>query len=313
VSGCVEFPEETEETSTEKAPQAENKVVPSTGNVVQSKSDVSTTTKEAEPKKEEIKATPYLMNTDVKVDYLTYKVTNAETFTEMGTFIYNKKTEGKFVKVYLRITNNAKETKEILTPRFKIEDSQERKYDRLSDDMLYIADHLEFGKQLQPGLAVSGAIVFEMPKDAENLKLVISGDWLSTTEIKVQLSDIQNTGKDTTQKQEQDKMWDEAMEESEAKMEELMNKCNAPFKCSSDCATSSDVGRKDCPSGQLCCMVEQSEVDEKMDKLMEEAEQQTQELLNQCNSPFTCTSSCPDYMDVGQKNCPSGQLCCMQT
>ena len=197
--------------------------------------------------------------------------------------------------------------------KLKIEENQERKYDRLSDDMLYIADHLEFGKQLQPGLAVSGAIVFEMPKNSENLKLIITGDWLSNTEIKVQLSNIQNIGKDATQKVEQDKMWDNAMEEGKAKTEELMSKCNAPFKCSSDCAASADVGKKDCQSGQLCCMTEHSEVYAQMDKLKKKAEKQTQELLSQCNSPFTCTSSCPAYMDVGQKNCPSGQLCCMQT
>lgn len=215
--------------------------------------------KEAQPstqtqKTETPKETIYLMNQDIDVDYITYKVTKAETFTEMGTSMFNKETEGKFVKVYLRLTNNAQETKQIFTPRFKIQDSKERKYDRLSDDMMYISDYLEFGKQLQPGLGTSVAIVFELPKDSEDLKLIISGDWVSTAEVKIKLSNIQDIGADTTQKDEQDKMMDEAMAESEKQMEELMNKCSAPFKCSSSCSEYMDVGQKDCPSGQVCCM-----------------------------------------------------------
>ena len=300
VGSCVEFPEK-------QVSQTEDRTTSSVNTVIETKSP----SREAEPKKIVLKAS-YQVNNDVEVDYLTYRVTKVETFTEMGSSIYNKKTEGKFVKVHLKITNNAKETKDILSPRFKIEDSQGRMYDRLSDDMLYIADYLKFGEQLQPGLAVSGAVVFEMPKDAEHLRLQIRGDWLSASEIKVELSNIQNVGKDVTQKQEQDKVWDEVMEESQVKTEELMSKCNDPFKCSSDCATASDVGRKDCPSGQLCCLVEQSKVDENMDKLMAESEQRTQEIFNKCNSPFRCNSACPEYMDVGQKDCPSGEVCCMQ-
>src|SRR3989338_1970266 len=62
---------------------------------------------------------------NVEVDYLNYKVTKAETFTEMGTSVFGKETTGKFVKVYLDIKNNAKETKQIFTPRFKLVDSQD--------------------------------------------------------------------------------------------------------------------------------------------------------------------------------------------
>lgn len=101
------------------------------------------------------KETIYSMNQDIEVDYITYKITKAETFTEMGTSMFKKDTEGKFIKVYLKLTNNAQETKDIFSPRFKIEDSKGRKYDRLSDDMMYIVDYLEFGKQLQPGLTTS--------------------------------------------------------------------------------------------------------------------------------------------------------------
>ncbi len=187
--------------------------------------------------------TIYGMNENIEVDYLTYKITKAETFSEMGTSIINKETSGKFVKVYLEIMNNAKETKEIFSPRFKIEDNQGRVYERLSDDMMHISDYLEFGIQLQPGLATSGAIVFELPKDSKNLELIISGDWLSSNEVRVGLDNIEDIGKDTTQQEEVDNM-----------IEDVMSQCNAPFKCSSSCSEYMDVGQKDCPSGQVCCM-----------------------------------------------------------
>jgi hypothetical protein len=199
-------------------------------------------------------STLYQINQNINVDYLTYKVTKAETFTEMGVSMIKKETTGKFIKVYLEILNNAKETQQIFTPRFKVIDNQGRVYDRLSDDMMYITDYLEFGKQLQPGLKTSGAIVFEMPKDSTNLKLEISGDWLSVTKVVVDLSNVRNIGRDTTLQAKQDEMWDDAMEESQSQMEEIMNKCNSPFSCSSSCPEYMDVGQKDCPSGKLCCM-----------------------------------------------------------
>ena len=49
-----------------------------------------------------------------------YKITKVETFTEMGISMFEKETDGKFIKVYMDLTNNAKETKEIFTTRFKI-------------------------------------------------------------------------------------------------------------------------------------------------------------------------------------------------
>ena len=181
------------------------------------------TQKETQVKEPETpKETIYSMNQDIDVDYLRYKVTKVETFTEMGTSMFKKETKGKFVKVYLDILNNAKETKYIFSPRFYIIDNQGRKYDQLSDDMMYIANYIEFGQDLQPGLSVSGAIVFELPKDSTDLKLVISGDWISLSQVKVALTSIKDIGKDTTLKDKQDAMMDEVMADAQKQMDELM-------------------------------------------------------------------------------------------
>jgi hypothetical protein len=190
LSACVEFPE-----------------------TVNSKIDSSTQNKlSAQIENQEItKDKIYSILEDINVDYLNYKVTKVETFTEMDSYFINKKTEGKFIKVSLEIKNMAKETKQIFTPRFTLIDSQERRFSELAGDSSYIADGLEWIPQLQPGLAISGAIVFEVPKDSENLTLEISGDFMSNTKVQVFLSKIQNIGKDTTLKDEADKKINDLM------------------------------------------------------------------------------------------------------
>ena len=162
------------------------------------------------------------MNEYVDVDYLRYKVTKAESFNAMGDSMFKKETNGKFVKVYLDILNNAKETKQIFTPRFVIIDNQERKFDRIADDMFYIAEPLELGKQIQPGLSTSGAVVFELPKDSTDLVLQLGGDWTSASEIKVSLDKVTDIGKDLTLKQKNDKMFDDIMADSQKKADEMM-------------------------------------------------------------------------------------------
>lgn len=207
------------------------------------------------PKVKEIpKETTYSLNQNIKVDYLNYKITKVEEFTSMGTSFMEKTTTGKFIKVYLEITNLAKNTKQIFTPRFKIQDNEGRNFDRLSDDMFYISDPIQFGVQLQPGLMVKGAVVFEMPVNSQDLELVINGDWSSISEIKIKLDNIQNIGSDTTLQDKQNAQMNKLTEDAKKQTEKLMNQCNAPFKCSSNCDDYMDVGQKDCQSGQICCM-----------------------------------------------------------
>lgn len=172
--------------------------------------------------KNEVKEIIYSLNQEIKVDYLTYKVTKAESFTEMGTSFLKKETEGKFIKVYLTILNNAKETKQIFTPRFKLIDNKDRKYERVSDDIFYISNPLELGKQLQPGLSTSGSIIFEIPKDSDKLILSIKGDWLSISEVKVAITEVTNIGKDTTLKQKTDAQMDAAMVDARQQMDDLI-------------------------------------------------------------------------------------------
>jgi hypothetical protein len=196
-----------------------------------------------EPENNEPEEVSYTIGNNIDVDDLRYKIVKVESFTEMGSSMMSKETTGKFVKVYLEITNMGKETQTLFTPRFKVVDNQDRKYDRLSDDMMYISDYISFGEQLQPGLKKEGAIVFELPMDSTDLSLEIRGNWVSASEIDVSLSTISDIGQDTTL---EDKV--------QGQIDEMMSKCNSPFTCSSSCSEYMDTGQKDCPSGQLCCM-----------------------------------------------------------
>ncbi len=206
----------------------------------------------------------YNMNQDISVDYRTYRITKAETFTEMGISPMKKITNEKFIKIYFQITNNANETKQIFSNRLKLIDGQNRKFDSLSDGSGYIANYLEWGMQIQPSLLVAGATVFEIPKDSEDLKLEISGDMFSTSKAIVNLSDIQDIGKDTSLQDMQDKVMDKSRNTLPKGIEgggtvvttnevELTT-CEEPFKCVSSCQ-GANLGQMDCPSGKICCWI----------------------------------------------------------
>jgi len=159
---------------------------------------------------------------DIRVDYLTYKVVKVETYTSIGTALLGKETQGLFYKVYLTITNNAKESKNIFTPRFKIIDDEGYSYDSDIEAEIYIDDTIRFGEQLQPRLAISGAKIFEVPKIAKNLKLEISGDWLSTDKVVVELDKIIAKGKETSMQDKIDDQLDEYKEQAQKNTDELM-------------------------------------------------------------------------------------------
>ncbi|MBI2666324.1 DUF4190 and DUF4352 domain-containing protein [Candidatus Woesearchaeota archaeon] len=175
----------------------------------------------------------YAMKQNVLIDDIAYKVTRADTFTKMG-YLLEKTTNGKFIKVYLDVTNNAKETQQIFTPRFTIVDGQGRRYARVADDIIYIAHPLELGKQINPSVASSGAIVFEVAKDSKDLVLVIRGDWLSVSEVRITLSNIGNVIEDTSLENEQDKMMNKAIEkateQTDKMMEEAITNSNEQMK-----------------------------------------------------------------------------------
>ncbi|MFH1400808.1 MAG: DUF4352 domain-containing protein [Nanoarchaeota archaeon] len=132
----------------------------------------------------------YGMGDPVVVDNVAYIVYAGRQSNAIGNTILQKTTTGKLISLDIGVMNVGKKTQQIFTPRFTLKDGQGRVYDELADDMLYVDNPLMLGEQIQPDVVKRGTIVFEVPATSSNLELVISGDWLSTSQVEIQLDNI---------------------------------------------------------------------------------------------------------------------------
>jgi hypothetical protein len=207
----------------------------------------------------------YSQDQDIPVDYFIYRVNRVESFQEMGLTGSKKKTEEIFIKVYLEIKNNANETQQILSNRVKIIDNQGRIFDPLSGASNFIADSFEWGVQIQPTLKASGATVFEIPKESQDLKLEIKGDWLSNTKVLVNLSNIDDIGIDTTLEKKQGQLSKQTSASNVSSQSsdntkattftingKQVTSCDEPLKCLSSCS-GINAGQLNCPTNTVCC------------------------------------------------------------
>lgn len=117
------------------------------------------------------------INEPVKVDDLVFTVTNVVKTTTLGNQYTKKTAQGEFNIVTIKIENTGKETKTIDSSLIKIIDDQGRTYDRSIEGQT--AKGMSEGKvdmflqQVQPGLNVTGDVVFDLPKDTTGLKLLV--------------------------------------------------------------------------------------------------------------------------------------------
>jgi len=115
---------------------------------------------------------------------LAFTVTGVTTAKSLGSSYTKKDAQGTFYVVTLNIKNVGKETATIDSSMLKITDSQGRKFDRSIEGQT--AKGLSQGKvdmflqQVQPGLSVNGDIVFDLPDDATDLKLLVKGGIFGT-------------------------------------------------------------------------------------------------------------------------------------
>lgn len=115
---------------------------------------------------------------DGDIAFTAIDTTKAKT---LGNQYTRKTAQGTFYIVTLKIENKGKETKTIDSSMLTLTDSQGRQFDRSIDGQT--AKGLAEGKvdlflqQVQPGLNVTGDIVFDIPKDATGLKLNVKGGY----------------------------------------------------------------------------------------------------------------------------------------
>lgn len=119
---------------------------------------------------------------------LSFTVSEIKTASSVGNSYTKKDAQGIFTIVTVKIANNTKETKTIDSSAFQIVDSQGRKFDRSIEGQT--AKGMSQGQvdlflqQVQPSLSVTGDVVFDIPKDATGLKLLVKGSLFSSgTEI----------------------------------------------------------------------------------------------------------------------------------
>ncbi len=110
---------------------------------------------------------------------LAFTVISIDTAGSLGNQFTRRDAQGVFYVITLKIENKSDSTKTIDSSMLTLVDSQNRKFDRSIEAQ--IAKGLSQGKvdlflqQVQPGLSVTGDIVFDLPKDVTGLRLVVKG------------------------------------------------------------------------------------------------------------------------------------------
>lgn len=124
------------------------------------------------------------LNDTVTDKDLAFTATNVAKVKSLGNSYTKKDAQGTFYVITLNVKNVGKETATIDSSMIKITDSQGRKFDRSIEGQT--AKGLSQGKvdmflqQVQPGLSVTGDIVFDLPDDATDLKLLVKGGLFGT-------------------------------------------------------------------------------------------------------------------------------------
>lgn len=120
----------------------------------------------------------------VTANDLSFTVTDISKAKSLGSSYSKKEAQGTFNVITLTIKNTGKETITIDSSMLKVTDSQGRKFDYSIEGQT--AKGLAQGKvdlflqQVQPGLSVTGDIVFDLPDDATDLKLIVKGSMFGT-------------------------------------------------------------------------------------------------------------------------------------
>lgn len=144
-------------------------------------------TTEEKDEKTDSEETIYQIGEPFQVGKLEVTILNVEEkteFTSDNMFIEDVTTDGKFIAVTARITNNDTKARTFSSSMFKIIDDQSREFETLTDInlMTILGDNNLFLESCNPGMSRTGVFVFEVPKDIESYSLkVYSGTALAAT------------------------------------------------------------------------------------------------------------------------------------
>lgn len=114
---------------------------------------------------------------------LAFTVLKVDTAKNLGNSYTQKTAQGMFYIVTLKIENKGKETASFDSSMAKVIDDQGRSFDRSIDGQT--AKGLSEGnvdlflQQVQPGLSVTGDLVFDLPETIESANLELKGGFFS--------------------------------------------------------------------------------------------------------------------------------------
>lgn len=106
------------------------------------------------------------------------EVEEKKDFKSDNQFIKDVTTEGKFIAITAKLTNNDTKARTFSSTQFKIIDEEDREFDAYTDAnlMMLLGDKDIFLKECNPGMSRTGVFVFEVPEDVETYSLkVFSG------------------------------------------------------------------------------------------------------------------------------------------
>ena len=138
---------------------------------------VSDSSNESEDKKEEEKV--YNIGDSFESGKLGVAINSVEEkmeFTSDNQFIQNVTTEGKFVAVTAKLTNNDKEARTFSSTQFKLIDDKGRTFETLTSAelMMILGDQNLFLESCNPGMSRTGVFVFEVPSDVESYSIDVA-------------------------------------------------------------------------------------------------------------------------------------------
>ncbi|OFX81530.1 MAG: hypothetical protein A2X20_06180 [Bacteroidetes bacterium GWE2_40_15] len=121
-------------------------------------------------------ATTYGLNQEAPAGDLSFTVNSITKKTTVGSGMFAKTSQsGTYVIVNVTIKNSGKDTVTVDSSLFLVTDNQDREFKYSTDGqtaLMATGNENFFLKQINPGLSVTGDVVFELPQDAAGLKFV---------------------------------------------------------------------------------------------------------------------------------------------
>jgi hypothetical protein len=152
--------------------------------------EVAKTENPAEEKKEEEKI--YKMKEPVPVGNFIVAVLAIDENKNLSDGLIKREADGIYKIVGIMFTNKDKEAHSVDSTMFKLVDDKGRKFDSSSEGNMVMSMSSSgkqdlFLKQVNPSVTASGVAVFDIPKDAQGLKLEVSGGIFSSEKKLIEL------------------------------------------------------------------------------------------------------------------------------